>query len=351
MRNLDLGRWPLPFPSAVFNAADTGAGAAAAAAADKTVTPPAAGEDAAAAAAAAAAGRAAPVKPAGADGAVGDGVQAPADYPADWREKMATGADGKVDAKKLEQLKRFTSPVDLGASWFDAQGKIRSGKAGEDVPMPDAATDPEGNKKWREERGIPLDATGYKLPEPLEAKLAPEDKPILASYTEFAAKKGLSPAEVARGVEWYSEMADAQAEETNRLDAEQKDATETALMKEWGAEYKPMKTIANRYAAEVLGGADLMFARLPNRPEFGENAGKMVGNIPALVKSLANLGKAQYGDVSFAGGEAAKQSEARITELEKIMHTDIDKWNASPDLRKEHFDLISARDKSKGTGT
>lgn len=345
MRNLDIGRWPLPFPSAVFSPDPPGNPPA-----EPPANPPANPPPANPPANPPAEGRA-PVAPAGTTPPVEGTPAPPADYPADWREKMATGADGKVDAKKLEQLKRFTSPVDLGASWFDAQGKIRSGKAGEDVPMPDAKTDPEGNKKWREERGVPPDETGYKLPDALAEKLAPEDKPILASYTKFAAEKGLTPAEVARGVEWYTQMADAAAEETNRLDAEQKDATETALMKEWGPEYKPMKTIAQRYTAEVLGGADLMFARLPNRPEFGEHAGKMVGNIPALVKSLAELGKAKYGDVSFAGGEAAKQSEARIAELEKIMRTDIDKWNASPDLRKEHYDLISARDKSKGVGT
>ncbi len=106
-----------------------------------------------------------------------------------------------------------------------------------------------------------------------------------------------------------------------------------------------MRIVAQRYASEVLGGPDLMFARIPNRPEYGENAGKMVGNVPGLVKSLAALGLAKYGDVSFAGGEQAKATESRKAELLKIMHSDIDKWNASPDLRKELFAINEAEAK------
>ena len=42
------------------------------------------------------------------------------DWPADWRERMAIGADGKADAKQLERLKRYESPIAFNKAFFEA---------------------------------------------------------------------------------------------------------------------------------------------------------------------------------------------------------------------------------------
>lgn len=265
------------------------------------------------------------------------GVTTPADWVPDWRERFAAGADGKTDAKVLERLKRYDSPVAFAKAGLEAQTKILSGKATDDTPMPDETKDAPGAKKWREERGIPADPTGYVLPDPIKAKLLPEDAPVLASYTAFAHKKGMAPAEVARGVEWYTDMVDAQAAERNAADKTQQTSVEEGLRKEWGSEFQPFKKVAQRYAEETIPGTNIFLARLPD--------GRMLGNVIDVVKGFATLGIAKYGDVAFAGGEAAKVTESRIAELKNIMSTDWDKWNASPALRKEYNDLLAAEAK------
>ncbi len=51
----------------------------------------------------------------------------------------------------------------------------------------------------------------------------------------------------------------------------------------------------------------------------------------------------EFGEADFIGGERGSQTMNRLEELNKIMKTDIDKWNASPELRAEHFKLTSAK--------
>lgn len=260
------------------------------------------------------------------------------DWPADWRERMATGADGKVDAKLLERFKRHDSPLSVGKGYLAADAKINSGKVTIDEPMPDPAKDADGAKAWREARGIPPEASGYTLPDDLTKILLDEDKPVLAAFYADAHKAGIPQQHVAPMVGWYLNMQEAQATERNALDKTQSDEVEETLRAEWGSDFKPNRTIAKTYADEVVPG--LFNARLPD--------GRMVGNSPEMVRGLAQLGRLHYGDVSFAGGEQATASENRMAELKKIMDTDIDKWNASPDLRSEYGKLLEASSKRPG---
>ncbi len=263
-------------------------------------------------------------------------VQVPADFPADWREKMATGADGKVDAKRLDQLKRHASPLDLSKSYFSAQEKIRTGKTDGDEPMPDPAKDPEGAKAWRTARDVPETADAYKLPDDVQKGLTDADKPVLTSYTEAMHKIGMPQKYVAEGARWYTGLVAAQAEEQENADKEAATTTRDALREEWGADFKPNSTIAMRYAKEAIPGVDWYTARLPD--------GRTLGNVPEVVKALAKFGLAEYGDAAFAGGEQASKTLGRLEELKKVMDTNIDQWNshAFTAERKEYFKLLEA---------
>lgn len=276
----------------------------------------------------------APPAPAGKtvlDSPPGDGaVTTPADWPADWRDRMAT-VDGKVDKKIADRLGRYTDPMAAMRAGIEAQNRIMAGRAGEDVPMPDAEKDPEGAKKWREERGIPADPTGYDLGK-LADKLTDADKPVLATYMEYAHSKGMSPAEVQRNVEWYTNLTEAQAQAQEQVDRQMAQETEETLRKQWGDSFRDNRQMAAKFGTEAIPGVDWFTARLPD--------GRSLGNIPEVVAAFAELGLLKYGDISFAGGEAAKATEGRMTELKTIMTTDIDRWNSSPQLRKEYFELL-----------
>lgn len=258
------------------------------------------------------------------------------DWPDDWRERAikAAGADEKV----IERLKRMDSPGALLKSFLEADKRINSGKPAADEPMPDPAKDADGAKSWRAARGIPAEASGYTLPDDLTKVLIDEDKPVLAAFYADAHKAGIPQQFVAPMVGWYLGMQEAQATERNANDKVHADQVEETLRAEWGSDFKPNRTIAKTYADEVVPG--LFNARLPD--------GRMVGNTPEFVRGLAQLGRLHYGDVSFAGGEQATASENRMAELKKIMDTDIDKWNASPDLRSEYGKLLEASSKRPG---
>lgn len=257
----------------------------------------------------------------------------PSDWPADWRDKLSGG-----DAKKLERLKRFTSPLDVGKSFFEADSKIRSGKAAEDVPMPE---DAEAAKAWRKERGLPEDPTGYALPEAITKRLTDEDKPLLATFTQAAHKANLSPKAVEVAAAWYTDMVESQVAQQIAADKEAATATSDALRAEWGADFKANSTVAKRFGTEAIPGVDWFGARLPD--------GRALGNIPEVVKAFAELGMLKYGDVSFAGGEATKATLGRKEAIEKIMRTDFDAYQKDPSLAKE-LEAIYAAEEKRGGG-
>lgn len=258
----------------------------------------------------------------------------PPDFPADWRDKMAGG-----DKDLRKALDRYQSPADVAKANLDAQKRIRSGKATEDVPMPDPVKNPEEAKAWRAERGIPDDPSGYKIPEDVTSRLLPEDKPILQSFTEFAHKKNLPPAAVAAAAEWYTELQEQMTGQQVERDKVSARETEDALRKEWGNDYKAFSNAAAKFAGEITPGVPWFSARLDD--------GRRLGDIPEVVKALADLSLLKYGDVSFVGGEAIKTAESRYTELD----TKLKETGALSDAEnKELFALIEAREKRAKRG-
>jgi hypothetical protein len=215
--------------------------------------------------------------------------------------------------------------------------------------MPNAETDPEGNKRWREERAVPLDASGYTLPDDLTAKLLPEDKPVLNGFTEFALKKGAPASFVQMGAEWYVDLMDTQAAEQKIRDDKAKASTEDALRKAWGPDdFRVNEEAAKMYARESVPGVNWFDARLPNDPAYGEYAGLSIGSIPAVAMAMAKFARLEYGDTAFLGGEQTKATESRMAELKNIMDTDFPRWDRSPDLKKEYYGLLDAESKRPG---
>jgi hypothetical protein len=157
---------------------------------------------------------------------------------------------------------------------------------------------------------------------------------------EYAHAKGMSPAEVQRNVEWYTQLTEAQAAAQDQLDRQMAADTEDALRKQWGDGFRDNRQMAAKFGTEAIPGVDWFTARLPD--------GRALGNIPEVVSAFAELGLLKFGDISFAGGEAAKATEGRMAELKTIMTTDIDKWNASPQLRKEYFELLEKAEARAG---
>lgn len=265
-----------------------------------------------------------------ADGKDGDGDDKPDALPDNWRELAAGG-----DENRLKLLKRYGSMDGVVKALEEAQKTIRSGKIKRDMPDP---KDEKAMAEWRKEQGIPETAEGYKLPETISKRLIDEDKPILASFTEFAHTKNLPPAAVEAAADWYVTMSEAAAEEQGKKDAEAHEEAEDTLRDSWSRdEYKGNMSLAKRFW-ESTGIPDLSEARLPD--------GRKLGNLAQFITFSSDKGREAFGDVVFSSSDSEQKHNSRRAEIEKIRDTDFDRYE-NEGLDKE-LNAIIDRDLKRG---
>lgn len=255
---------------------------------------------------------------------------APPAFPDDWREQMSGG-----DADTIEMLKRYNTPVDAAKAMAEQRRTLSRGKAA-DVPMPDPKANPDAAKAWREERGIPADATGYEIPADVQKDLTDADKPVLEDFTTFAHENNMPATEVGKTVKWYTAWAAQQAATRAAEDQKLAEKTEDALREEWGRDFKPFSAAAARFANEIAPGTNWFTARLPD--------GRRLGDIPEFTKAFADLAVLKWGDVSFVGGEQRQAAAGRLQELETEMKQN---GELPPEKRTEMFKLLEAAENAK----
>lgn len=258
---------------------------------------------------------------------------APADWPEDWRDKIAAG---DKDFRKL--LDRYGSLPEYAKAGREAQKKLSSGKPVDDEPMPDAEAEPEKAKEWRKARGIPDDPTGYAVPETVKNLVTDADKPRLTAFTEAMHAKGIPTSAAGAVMEWYFQEQDAIASAIAENDKEHSEKLQEELRSEWGSDFRANSTLAKRYAEKVFGDVPWTEARLPD--------GRRMGDIPEMVRALADAGRSEFGDVSFASGDAANKTMARKQELETMMAEDRPKYMANPAFAKEYEAIMDAEIKA-----
>lgn len=251
-------------------------------------------------------------------------------WPDDWRERLA-GDDDTF----LRMLKRYSSPNTFAKGFKEREEIIRSGKVKRDMPD---AKDEKAMAEWRKEQGIPDDPSGYVLPEPLTSRLVDDDKPVLANFTEFAHKNNLPPAYVAKAAEWYVETQEFAAEQRAAADKIAHEACEDALRKDWAhGEYKANTKLAHSFLESIPGlSTDFATARLPN--------GRMLVQEPAFIAWAADMGREKFGDLAFVSGDSERKHMARKTEIESIMHSDINKYRQEG-LDKEYAQILEREKK------
>lgn len=252
--------------------------------------------------------------------------------PDNWREMLSRG-DEELD----KILKRYSSPANFAKKILEQEKLIRSGKIKRDMPD---ASDEKAMAEWRKEQGIPDDPSGYKLPDTVTKALSDEDKPVLATFTEFAHKKGLPNSAVEVATEWYVSTMDQIAEQRAAADNEAREAAEDALRKDLPhGEYKASMTLASR-AIEDIPGVGKEWS------EFRSPDGRRLGDNPEFILWAADMGRAKYGDVTFANGDSERKHTARREEIEKIRDTDFDRYE-SEGLDKEYRKIIE-KDLARG---
>lgn len=242
----------------------------------------------------------------------------------DVRDAIAGG-----DASLRKLLDRHTTLKSLATALKNAQATISSGKLRREMPDP---KDEKAMAEWRKAEGIPDDATGYVLPEEITKRLVDEDKPVLASFTEFAHAKGARPDVVAIGTEWYVSQVEAMAAAEANADKEAGSAAEESLRADLGREYKGNVNIAHRFISSIPGlGTDFAVARTPD--------GRRLVDKPEFILWAADQGRATFGDSDFASEGSEVKHANRRAEIEKIRDTDFERYEREG-LNKELHDII-----------
>lgn len=259
----------------------------------------------------------------------------PADWPEDWREKLAGD-----DAKFLAHLKRYTSPANYAKAGFDAQQKIRSGEFKK--PLADDASDEE-KAAWRKEHGIP--ETPDKYLETIDlGGFVPGDaeKPLINDFAKVAHGLNLPPASVSKVMQWYYGNQEKAQAEQQQIDVQYKQDSLVDLRTELGAEFRPSMQGMSNFLEGMPALKNAVMGRGPD--------GHVIINNPAVARELMALSKNQnpYAGLVPAGEkDQAKGAADRLKEIVQIYATDPAKYQREG-LEAEHMRLVEAQAKASG---
>lgn len=212
-----------------------------------------------------------------------------ADYPDDWREKMA-GAD----EKKLNMLKRLASPKAMADAYLEAQQRIRSGNA---KPLTAEST-PEEISEYRKANGIPESVDKYDLNLGDGFIIGDNDKPQVNKFLEAAHSANMTDAQAKTALKTYFQMQNDASTQFLQKQAEQKDSAQTELRKEFGQQYDRNINLLKGYiqnqfgdASDVLMGAiDATGTPLMNQPNVIRKFLQLAMDHDPIGASLPGLG-------------------------------------------------------------
>lgn len=230
-------------------------------------------------------------------------------WPADWRDRLSKGADGKTDEKRAGRLARYQSPEAIFDAMVAAQTKISSGEL--KVPKPDNG-DTAALSEWRKQNGIP------EVPEKYDLNLdgvviGEEDKPMIQDFLKVAHAADYTPDQVKAAVRQYYANEERIAESQHQFDIEAKTKTEDALRGEWGQEYKTNMARFN----SILDS--LFTPDMKKALQYGRLADMTpIGSSPEFIKAMVALSLERDPALTIIPAGSGDQVQAIESELAQI---------------------------------
>ena len=266
-------------------------------------------------------------------------VASPADWPEDWRQKLAGD-----DETYLKQLGRYKSPQDVAKALKAAQTKISAGNAKE--PLAEDA-DEATVAAWRKDNGIPEKPDGYFEALNSGVVFGDEDKPILSDFMAQAHEMNAPPAMVDKFVSWYFGQQEQVIAAQSEADHQRGIAMEESLRAEWGNEFRAQKgAIANFLdsAPTAEDGTSLKDMLIGAR--FADGT-KVLGQ-PDMVRWLASMANDANpaGFVAPAGGGSQAASvDDEISAIQKTMRENRAAYDKDTKMQERYRVLLEAREK------
>jgi hypothetical protein len=274
----------------------------------------------------------------------------PATFPETWRKDMSGG-----DAAFEKVLERYASPTAFADAHRALVAKVSSGELKNVAKAPPANATPEQVAEWRKEAGLPADAKGYvdaiKLPQGVVPGDA--DKPLLEGFAAAALKSNMPADAYNAAVGWYFDNVDAQNKARATADHAFAGESARALEAEWGPAFAENQ---NRIAPGVLfpqNVADILY-------NARDAQGRVVGNIPEVVRALAQLHRDAYPAYTPTTAENTGSAQAIATEktgIESLMGDPRSKYNeknssgqltdGAQQMRARYRVLIEQEEKNK----
>lgn len=281
-------------------------------------------------------------------------VTAPADWPENWRERIA----GK-DEDALKRLKRFKSVENVFTSYRDLEKRVSSGEYKPDRPFPADGSD-EDKAAWRAEKGLPPTPDAYleKLPDGLV--IGERDKPLVETFVKTMHDRNAPPEIVGDALSWYYQTQERMAaEQAERDKAFYKEADEKLYAK-WG----PEKTANIRHMHSALFDG-LMGANgeviLPNAPDgvrellYGARLpnGRKLGDDPDVLSWLVEVAHTvdPVGRVLPSGNGSSRQGmESEIAAIEAEMRDSHSDYHRNPKKQERLRELYTAQERIGNRG-
>lgn len=280
-----------------------------------------------------------------ADGGGGDKpAAAPADWPADWRTRMAGD-----DKDAMKSLDRYKSPLDVAKALREAQKKISAGPA-----QPALAKDasPEDVAAYRKQIGVPEKADGYLESLPNGLVIGEADKEIAGSFLETAHAANMPPAFVGAALDWYYKTEEAKVAAAAQSDKEFRVAAEDELRGEFGGDYRMTLNSVKNFldAAPVVGkdesGADVTLGDMLRGARTPD--GRLLGDNPAFLRWMADMASRENpaGFVAPAGsGSQADSVAEEVAKIEKYMRENRAAYNKDAKAQERLRTLYDAQEK------
>lgn len=252
------------------------------------------------------------------------GVAAPADWPEDWRERLAG-----TDESSMALLKRIGSPGDLFKKVLAQEQTIRRGAHKAAPALPENATE-EQVAEYRKVLGVPETPDGYGV------KFAPEIaddglNAMLGNYLAFAHEQNLPPDVVKKNVAWQEQVLLQQREEQAAAAARERARVTQELRKQYGAEYRKNLALADEFLAGRPGLDALVKSAGPNL--------ELVRDIIALARATAPEDVLHSGD-GASGGKSLNEEKDGL--VDKSIRG---KLTRAEDARLNHlYEVLAARD-------
>lgn len=270
-------------------------------------------------------------------------LTAPADWPEDWRGKLA-GEDEKL-AKRLE---RFKSPVDVWKSFLNAEQKISAGQMKPTLPENPSEED---MAAYRKELGVPDKPEGYleKLPDGLV--IGDGDKELANSFIEQAHAANMPPEFVGAALDWYYQRQEAEVAKVAEEDKGYRSEAEDDLRGEWGGDFRPIQNSVKNFlnTTPVVGqdenGKDVTLGDVLRGSRSPD--GRLLGDNPQFLRWIADLAdKANpAGFVAPGAGDQSKSVDDEITQIEEVMRTKRGTYDKDEKMQARYLKLLEARDR------